>query len=98
MAPVMLLVSTHQQQQATSMIDSTSVLFGLEDEFAVTGLERLSEDDLRVVIRAPGPGGAPPGLWCPSLPRSRSVRWWSGDLHARAGRRAVVAQAAPDLP
>ena len=32
------------------MIDSTSVLFGLEDEFVVTGLERLSEDDLRVVI------------------------------------------------
>ena len=32
------------------MIDSTSVLFGLEDEFVVTGLERLSESDLRVVI------------------------------------------------
>ena len=32
------------------MIDSTSVLFGLEDEFVVTGLERLSKDDLRVVI------------------------------------------------
>ena len=32
------------------MIDSTSVLFGLEDEFVVTGLERLSKDDVRVVI------------------------------------------------
>ena len=32
------------------MIDSTSVLFGLEDEFAVTSLERLSSSDLRVVI------------------------------------------------
>ncbi len=32
------------------MIDSTSVLFGLEDEFVVTGLERLRRDDLRVVI------------------------------------------------
>ena len=32
------------------MIDSTSVLFGLEDEFVVTGLERLSSSDLRVVI------------------------------------------------
>ena len=36
--------------EATSMLDSTSVLFGLEDEFVVTGLERLSESDLRVVI------------------------------------------------
>ena len=32
------------------MIDSTSVLFGLEDEFVVTSLERLSSSDLRVVI------------------------------------------------
>jgi len=32
------------------MIDSTSVLFGLEDEFVVTSLERLGKDDLRVVI------------------------------------------------
>jgi transposase len=32
------------------MIDSTSVLFGLEDEFVVTSLERLSGNDLRVVI------------------------------------------------
>ena len=29
------------------MIDSTSVLFGLEGEFVVTGLERLSSSDLR---------------------------------------------------
>jgi len=32
------------------MIDSTSVLFGLEDEFVVTSLERRSSSDLRVVI------------------------------------------------
>ena len=32
------------------MIDSTSVLFGLEDEFVVTSLERLSSSGLRVVI------------------------------------------------
>ncbi len=32
------------------MIDSTSVLFGLEDEFVVTSVERLSSEDLRVVI------------------------------------------------
>lgn len=32
------------------MIDSTSVLFGLEDEFVVIGLERLSVSDVRVVI------------------------------------------------
>ena len=51
MAPVMLLVSNHPQQyEATSMNDSTSVLFGLEDEFVVVSVERLSQDDLRVVI------------------------------------------------
>ncbi|CCH70199.1 hypothetical protein BN10_530015 [Phycicoccus elongatus Lp2] len=32
------------------MIDSTSVLFGLEDDFVVISLERLSENDVRVVI------------------------------------------------
>ena len=47
----MLLVSNHlQQYEATSMDDSTSVLFGLEDEFVVASVERLSRDDLRVVI------------------------------------------------
>ena len=41
MAPVMLLVSNHlQQYEATSMNDSTSVLFGLEDEFVVASVER----------------------------------------------------------
>ena len=51
MAPVMLLVSNHlQQYEATSMNDSTSVLFGLEDEFVVASVERLSQDDLRVVV------------------------------------------------
>lgn len=32
------------------MIDSTSVLFGLEDEFVVCGVERLSQNKVRVVI------------------------------------------------
>ena len=32
------------------MIDSTSVLFGLEGEFVVASLERLGSNDLRVVI------------------------------------------------
>lgn len=32
------------------MLDSTSVLFGLEDEFVVASVERLSSGDLRVVI------------------------------------------------
>ena len=32
------------------MIDSTSVLFGLEDEFVVASVERLSSGDLQVVI------------------------------------------------
>jgi len=32
------------------MIDSPSVLFGLEGEFVVTSLERLSSSDLRVGI------------------------------------------------
>ncbi len=32
------------------MIDSTSELFGLEDEFVVTSIERLGSSDLRVVI------------------------------------------------
>lgn len=51
MAPAMLLVSNHPQQcEATSMNDSTSVLFGLEDEFVVTSVERLDQEDLRVVI------------------------------------------------
>jgi transposase len=50
-APVMLLVSNHlQPYEATSMNDSTSVLFGLEDEFVVASGERLDKGDLRVVI------------------------------------------------
>ena len=43
------------------MIDSTSVLFGLEDEFVVTSLERLSSSDLRVVIELRERGAPCPG-------------------------------------
>ena len=40
MAPFMLLVSNHlQQYEAASMNESTSVLFGLEDEFVVASVE-----------------------------------------------------------
>ena len=61
MAPFMLLVSNHPQQyEATSMNDSTSVLFGLEDEFVVASVERLDKDDLRVVIEHRDPEGACP--------------------------------------
>ncbi len=62
MAPVMLLVSNHSQQyEATSMNDSTSVLFGLEDEFVVASVERLDKDDLRVVIEHRDHEAACPG-------------------------------------
>ena len=43
------------------MIDGTSVLFGLEDEFVVTSLERLSSSDLRVVIERREREAACPG-------------------------------------
>ncbi len=43
------------------MIDSTSVLFGLEDEFVVTSVERLSSEDLRVVIEHQAREAACPG-------------------------------------
>ena len=43
------------------MIDSTSVLFGLADEFDVTRLERLSSSDLRVVIEHREREAARPG-------------------------------------
>jgi transposase len=42
------------------MIDSTTVLFGLEDEFVVASVERLSRDDLRVVIEHRDAEGACP--------------------------------------
>lgn len=56
------------------MIDSTSVLFGLEDEFVVTSLERLSSSDLWVVIELRERGRPARGVV--SSPRgSRSDRW-----------------------
>lgn len=71
MAPVMLLVSNHPQQyEATSMNDSTSVLFGLEDEFVVSSVERL---DHRPVVRVKDldASGQAVELWW----RKRRLRW-----------------------
>ena len=64
------------------MIDSTSVLFGLEDDFVVISLERLSSSDLRVVIEqrdrtAPCP---PCGVFTSRVKERPLVR--VKDLHA----------------
>ena len=92
-----LLVSLHQQQQRPEHDRQyVQCCSGWKTSSSLPAWNSSAEDDLRGLSSSTGTGGALPGLWCPHFQgQGASAGAGQGPSRVRAGRRAVVAQAAP---
>lgn len=81
------------------MNERTSVLLGLEDEFAVLQLDRLDEDTIEVVIEVVDREGACPGCGVLSSGvKERPLVRAQGPARLGAAHRAVMAKATAGVP